>query len=255
MGRLILDIPEIYEDGWAAVTMGGEGGWRFTGMKRACTVFINGGLEQQDISRQRVTSRSIPDEITPLEPKTDFFFLSLFIRRFQKWPISHLTSLFGAMLFQHVSPGAWYHPLLTDVWTHGFKKRHRFHRNCTNQLSSRGWFKGSQEGDEGWCLFLMEVSGPTLKASLNIENLICTSAQMRSWVVCVASVFTNFYFFLMSRLLRGPRGSVTLPAWESSRTLCQLKPDVSWTPPCIFSTHVRRRKGRWQSLWSEWILY
>lgn len=68
------------------------------------------------------------------------------------------------------------------------------------------------------CLFRLEVPGPTLEASLKKKYIyisvyfIWASAQRRSWIVCVASMFARLSwscFFLMSRLLEGPHGSVT----------------------------------------------
>ncbi len=46
--------------------------------------------------------------------------------------------------------------------------------------------------------------------------------------------------------------SLTSTAWKPSCSLCQQKPDVSWTPLCIFSMAVIDCKGRWQALWSKW---
>lgn len=46
--------------------------------------------------------------------------------------------------------------------------------------------------------------------------------------------------------------SLTSTAWKPSCSLCQQRPDVSWTPLCIFSMDVIDCKGRWQALWSKW---
>lgn len=180
-----------------------------------------------------------------------------------------LTSLFWGLFFQQCCPVSHFHLLLADVWTHGFNKHPNFNNilQTSRHLKPFLDYKTWQEGNE-LCL-TPETSSPLdhcrrwlvqlRKLPLKYIYLIFSSAREKQSClsVCVCQFFLVFLFF-MSRLLKGPHGSVThwfpLPG-ESFWTLCQLKPDVSWTPSCIFSMHVMQRKERWQSLWSECIFY